>query len=1028
MDWEKLLKVLKRANIWSVILLYGLIRNTEAYNIDVGSPLIFKGFNGSLFGYSVLLHSHGDHRWLVVGAPKSNWPANESVITPGAIFKCRIGDNPNGTCDQLQLGSPVGDYCGKTCIEERDNQWMGVSLSRQPKADGSILACGHRWKNIFYMKKEHKFPYGVCYGIPPDFRTEVSQRICPCYRDHMRKFGESHGSCQAGISSFHTENLIIMGAPGSYYWTGSVFVYNTTENTYKTYEDVNNSVKFGSYLGYSVGAGHYLSPSSTEVIGGAPQQEQTGRAYIFTIDSSQLNILFEATGKKLGSYFGAAVCAVDLNADGLSDLLVGAPMQSTVREEGRVFVYINMGFANMRELEMELSGSDSYAARFGESIASLGDIDNDGFEDVAIGAPQEDDLQGAIYIYNGRQTGITSSFTQRIEGHRVGSTLSMFGQSISGSIDTDGNGYPDVAVGAFLSDSAVLLRTRAVVIVEASLKHSNSVNRTKLECVENGQPTVCINVTLCFMYKGREVPGHIVLHYNVTIDVNRKVGSPARFYFSSNGTSDVTSGSTEIYKSRINCKTHAAFMKKDIRDILTPIHLEAAYHLGDHIVKKRSTEELPPLQPILQQGEGKDTVLKSKVVFARFCAQEDCFADLQISGKVAFPKPYENKTYLAVGSMKILMLNISLFNAGDDAYQTELHILLPRGLYFIKVLEQEVKQIICEVSEEEKTMMVKLDCSLGHLYISSLSKVGYSFLLDASSLTQADDDLNITVNATCDNEGNKANTWNNFASFTVPLRYEVQLNVHGSVSPSSFVYGSNNEYTEMNCITEKINFTFHVINVGSSVAPTSNLEIMLPNSFAPNNAKLFNLLHVKTSAGECYFKNYTTDCTLPETHRSLLQDLFIFFSKPGRRRLYCMKEDSLCLQIHCKFGKMESGREENVQVSLEVNLANLEMDHALILQFITRATVSTEKHPKVIQLHRDPFTNVILEGLHHQKPKHRVTRTIIVISFLVGFILFLFLAYGLWKVGFFKRPYKPLAVEVTKRESWRYVDSNKDED
>lgn len=47
---------------------------------------------------------------------------------------------------------------------------------------------------------------------------------------------------------------------------------------------------------------------------------------------------------KLGSYFGASVCAVDLNADGLSDLLVGAPMATGVsREEGRVHVYINQG-------------------------------------------------------------------------------------------------------------------------------------------------------------------------------------------------------------------------------------------------------------------------------------------------------------------------------------------------------------------------------------------------------------------------------------------------------------------------------------------------------------------------------------------------------------------------------------------------------------------------------------------------------------------------------------------------------------
>ncbi|KAG6940160.1 integrin subunit alpha 4, partial [Chelydra serpentina] len=552
------------APVWAALLLLlgRYTRAAHAYNLDTRHPLVFKGLNGTLFGYSVALHSYGPSRWLVVGAPKANWLANNSVVNPGAIFRCKIGSNPSGTCEQLQLGNPAGDYCGKTCFEERDNQWLGVSLSRQPRENGTIVACGHRWKNIYYIRNEHKLPNGVCYEIPPDFRTQLSKRISPCYKDYVRKFGENHGSCQAGMSSFYFKDLIIMGAPGSYYWTGSVFVYNTTANTYQAYTDSMNQVKFGSYLGYAVGAGHFLTPASTEVIGGAPQQEQTGKAYIFSIGTSQLNILSELKGKKLGSYFGAAVCAVDLNTDGLSDLLVGAPMQSKVREEGRVYVYINSGSgAEMLELEIELAGSDSYAARFGESIANLGDIDNDGFEDVAIGAPQENNLEGAIYIYNGRKDGISSSFSQRIPGHRISNTLSMFGQSISSGIDADNNGYPDVAVGAFLEDSAVLLRTRPVVVVEASLKHPNAVNRTNLECVENGQPAVCVNVMLCFTYKGRDVPGYVVLLYDLSVDVSRKTNTPARFYFSSNGTSDMVSGSMEIYNSNVTCKSHPAFLK-----------------------------------------------------------------------------------------------------------------------------------------------------------------------------------------------------------------------------------------------------------------------------------------------------------------------------------------------------------------------------------------------------------------------------------------------------------------------------------
>ena len=47
------------------------------------------------------------------------------------------------------------------------------------------------------------------------------------------------------------------------------------------------------------------------------------------------------------------------------------------------------------------------------------------------------------------------------------------------------------------------------MIVEASLNHPESVNRTNFDCIENGLPSVCMDLTLCFSYKGKKVPDYI---------------------------------------------------------------------------------------------------------------------------------------------------------------------------------------------------------------------------------------------------------------------------------------------------------------------------------------------------------------------------------------------------------------------------------------------------------------------------------------------------------------------------------------
>ncbi|KAA8583931.1 hypothetical protein FQN60_015139, partial [Etheostoma spectabile] len=551
-------------------------------------------------------HYHDNTRWVIVGAPRANSTYSSSVQSPGAVYKCRVHSNPERRCTEIDLerGNKPRESCGKTCQGDRDDEWMGVSLARQDRANGKILACAHRWKNVYY-DSEHILPHGYCSIIPPTLQGRRKPLI-PCYeastiicfwsligvlalknssrsalkydllssvqhkyfgkslllKDYKQKYGEEHGSCQAGIAGVFTEELVVMGAPGSYYWTGTIKVYNLTSDSFYSLnkEDV-DSHRY-SYLGYAVTAGHFSSPNVIDIAAGAPQHSGIGKVYIFKIDGVSLVKSFQASGKMMGSYFGSSLCAVDLNQDGLSDLLVGAPMHSQLRDEGQVTVYLSKGNGVMEE-EGVLTGDNAFNAHFGECIAAIGDIDDDGYQDVAIGAPKEDDYGGAVYIYHGDPTGIISKYSMKLSGRSINPGLQMFGQSISGNVDMDGNGYADVTIGAFMSDGVVLLRTRPVITVDVSIFLPVSINISVPQCHEGHHNLNCFNVTVCMLFRGRQLPGHIELLYNLTADVDKRQRSqPSRVYFTQSG-SQISQMSRQLSLdiNREQCQRYTAYVK-----------------------------------------------------------------------------------------------------------------------------------------------------------------------------------------------------------------------------------------------------------------------------------------------------------------------------------------------------------------------------------------------------------------------------------------------------------------------------------
>ncbi|TNN61773.1 Integrin alpha-9 [Liparis tanakae] len=98
---------------------------------------------------------------------------------------------------------------------------------------------------------------------------------------------------------------------------------------------------------------------------------------------------------------------------------------------------------------------------------------------------------------------------QKLSGRSVNPGLQMFGQSISGNVDMDGNGYADVTIGAFMSDSVVMLRTRPVITVDVSIFLPVSINISMPQCHEGQQNLNCFNVTVCMRFRGRQLPGQI---------------------------------------------------------------------------------------------------------------------------------------------------------------------------------------------------------------------------------------------------------------------------------------------------------------------------------------------------------------------------------------------------------------------------------------------------------------------------------------------------------------------------------------
>ncbi|RWS13916.1 Integrin alpha-9-like protein, partial [Dinothrombium tinctorium] len=228
----------------------------------------------------------------------------------------------------------------------------------------------------------------------------------------------------SGFSSAFSQDKrrLILGAPGFYQWRGAVVTYfleGFKRHTNPEMIQYSQTVDTDSYLGYSLASGYFDDSGKEQVVAGAPKDSfYRGSVYIFPIEARFGENLFTVVkvyhGTQFGEYFGSALITPDVNNDKLNDLIVGAPLYSPPSREaddcGRIYVYISNG--NTFNEPQIIAGPNKPNARFGSALCNLEDINMDGFKDIAVGAPYEDENKGAVYIYHGKRNGLIDRYVQ----------------------------------------------------------------------------------------------------------------------------------------------------------------------------------------------------------------------------------------------------------------------------------------------------------------------------------------------------------------------------------------------------------------------------------------------------------------------------------------------------------------------------------------------------------------------------------------------------------------------------------------
>ncbi|XP_059190805.1 integrin alpha-11 [Centropristis striata] len=809
---------------------------------------------------------------------------------------------------------------------------------------------------------------------------------------------------QAGFSSHLVKDGVLLGAVGAYDWNGAVLKETKhgkvvpPKSSYKD-EFPDELKNHGAYLGYSVGS-LISSRGSQLYVAGAPRFNHTGKVIIFTLkNTGNLTILQALLGEQIGSYFGSVLLSMDVDSDGHTDVLVvAAPMfYSQGWERGKVYIYtVTPQTTFILQGALEVS-DHSQNSRLGSALAQIPDMNGDGFRELVVGAPLEDDHQGAVYVFYGQGKTIKYQYRQRLSAAGFSAGLQYFGQSLHGVLDVNGDGLVDLAVGAL--GAAVIIWSRGVVRIQAKLTFEpEKVNIFNKDCRRGGKDVTCMSVIVCLSLDSRtktrtKTRTDVAVWYSLVLDERR---FPPRAILDESDRQQPRSVFMQVGGQ--TCQ-RLSFSIQETTDYGRPITVVLETGL-------KNPDEGPVLDP------DWPSVLRAELPFWNGCEQEDtCVPDLILHSHTdlmdvqQFCSSRDRATWslcsrqgASEGSVHVvetgrrrMVVFARLENQGENAYGATVNISTSSNLVFSSLIVKDQSDIQIECYSEDR-LANQRSCNISAPFMKSLSQVSFHLEFGFSRSVFLD---HVRVIMATSSEGEEGYPDDNINDLFLPLKYQTDLLFTRDPNPPRFEIradssssSSSSSWDQPGSSSPTFNLTYYIQNLGllSVQDVLFRAEIW---AVTRRGNQLLNLTDYSIEqVSGCH-------CMLPEprtTNRITAEDLSLL---PQLNH-----SNSVSLGVQCRLN-LPASRELKLTLRGGLHLPALLAVSFRSLELLTAASIQLDASSPMFLQEDRPVRQIILEL--RKEEDYTIPVWIILGSSLGGLLLLALLVLALWKLGFFNR-------------------------